>query len=102
MIICDALITKADTLNKTGCPRIKKNISGLNRKDPKLKLFPLFSVSCFLYETIFRPCIETTETNVNVKKSFVDHTAPGAPWALVERNVQVQVDRHVQVQLRLM
>jgi hypothetical protein len=94
---------KADTLSRMSWN--KKN-SGLNRKDPKLKLFLLLSVSCFLYETIFRPCIETTETNINVKKSFVDHSAPGAPWALVERNVQVQhiplVDRHVQVQLRIL
>jgi hypothetical protein len=70
-----------------------RNIFGLNRKEPKLNLFRL----CFglFHETkkyffrlvsVFRTCIETTETNMHVSKQ-------------TETNLKIHLNNtHIQVQ----
>ena len=52
-----------------------KNIFGSNRKEPKLNLFRLcFGLfhetkkELFLFVSVFRTCIETTEINISVSK----------------------------------
>jgi len=70
-----------------------KNIFGLNRKEPKLNLFRLcFGLFhetkkyFFRFVSVFRTCIETTETNMHVSKQ-------------TETNLKIHLNNtHLQVQ----
>ncbi len=74
----------------------KKNIFGLNQKEPKLSLFRLcFGLFhetkkyFFRFVSVFRTCIETTETNMHVSKQ-------------TETNLKIHLNNtHLQVQRRL-
>jgi hypothetical protein len=67
VIICDALTTKADTLSRMFSNKKNNYFWFEPKRSYTQTVSVVFRFFCFLYQTIFRTCIETTETNITVK-----------------------------------